>query len=42
MPDEEYAQLKAGIAADNAANGYDNPWSDFKTKNATMVFTLNG
>jgi len=29
--------LKAGIVADNAANGYDNPWSDFKTKNATMI-----
>jgi len=42
LPEDEYALLKKSINESMMADGYDNPWTDFSTKNATMVFTLNG
>jgi len=42
IPEEEYGQLKQCIFDSMMADGDQIPWSEFSTKNATMVFTLNG
>ena len=42
IPDDEFVELKRSINESNSADGYSVSFTNFKTKNATMVFTLNG
>lgn len=42
VPDEDFIELKNSIVNSNLANGYEIPFKEFKTKNASMLFTLDG
>eukprot|EP00833_Pecoramyces_ruminatium_P015511 jgi/Orpsp1_1/1189543/evm.model.d7180000072750.1 len=41
VPDEDFIELKNSIVNSNLANGYEIPFKEFKTKNASMLFTLD-